>query len=274
MKRTIALLLSAALVLALCGCMSSKPATQPTVTTTAPTTTQPVTTAPTTVPETTVPDTTVPATTAAPETTAAPTTQPATTVPPTTVPPTTAAPTTVPPVTQPPAVQTPQFTPPAEGYALGSDVSDMVVTDLDGSSRTIAQILEEKDMVMLNFWFSTCYYCVEEFPYIEAAYQGYSESVAILALNPVGETADTVRAFWQQMGLTFTPGIDVRGVLADAFGVRGYPTTVFIDRDGIVCMIQVGGIPYQWVFEEAFSRFTAADYERKLYDGINDMLNS
>ncbi|MBQ2324731.1 MAG: redoxin domain-containing protein, partial [Clostridia bacterium] len=49
-------------------------------------------------------------------------------------------------------------------YGLGSVMHDFTVTDSEGNSYTLSEILKEKDMVMLNFWYTTCSYCVAEFP--------------------------------------------------------------------------------------------------------------
>ena len=50
------------------------------------------------------------------------------------------------------------------------------------------KMLEEKDMVLINFWYTTCTYCVAEFPFMEEAYQMYKDQVGIIAVDqdPVG----------------------------------------------------------------------------------------
>lgn len=60
--------------------------------------------------------------------------------------------------------------------------------------------------------------------------------------------------------------------IPDAFGVDGYPTTVIIDRYGVICMVESGGRPYTWYWEMLFEHFTASNYEQRiLYDGVYDL---
>jgi len=55
------------------------------------------------------------------------------------------------------------------------------------------------------------------------------------------ERAD-VRAYAEDMGMEFPILLDSQGAVADRYYVRGIPTTVFIDRDGIVRRIHAGAL--------------------------------
>lgn len=154
---------------------------------------------------------------------------------------------------------------------LGSQMPDFTIRDVDGAEYGLYELLEEKQMVMLNFWFIDCPYCVMEFPHMDAAYGQYADSVAILALNPFDGDAD-IRNFGAEEGLDFTLCGEDLG-MADAFGVRGYPTTVIIDRFGVVCLVQAGAVPYEEVFMKVFAHFTTDAYETKLFNSIMEIGN-
>ena len=47
-------------------------------------------------------------------------------------------------------------------YQLGDIMHDLTVTDQNGNEITLSKLLEEKQMVMLNFWYTTCSFCVKE----------------------------------------------------------------------------------------------------------------
>lgn len=151
---------------------------------------------------------------------------------------------------------------------LGSQMPDFTISDALGNSYTLYELLEEKQMVMLNFWFIDCPYCVMEFPSIQAAYSQYSDQIAILAVNPV-DTAPQIVGFCQEYGLTFTMCQDGPG-LSEAFGIKGYPTTVIVDRYGVVCLVQAGAVPYEEVFLNVFAHFTAENYETKRFYSIQE----
>lgn len=63
-------------------------------------------------------------------------------------------------------------------YQLGDIIHNYGI-----GSQTFADILKEKDAIVLNFWFTTCKYCIEEFPDMEASYAKYKDKVALFALN-------------------------------------------------------------------------------------------
>ncbi len=189
------------------------------------------------------------------------TTQPATTAAPTTVAPTTVPPTTVPPTTVPPTTTVPVETFERKSLKLGSQMPDFTVVDSQGNTHTLYELLEENKMVLLNFWFIDCPYCVMEFPYLQNTYEQYQDSTVVLALTPYDELED-IETFRQTNELTFAMCEDNQRLDA-AFGVTGYPTTVVIDRYGVVCLIHVGAVTQEVIFSKIFSHFTADDYESK-----------
>ena len=78
---------------------------------------------------------------------------------------------------------------------LGDIMYDFTVTTPDGEKIVLSDLLKEKKMVLLNFWYTSCSWCVTEFPFMEEAYQMYKDDVAIVAVDPLGETDDAIKAF-------------------------------------------------------------------------------
>lgn len=154
--------------------------------------------------------------------------------------------------------------------AAGDVMFDFTVTDTEGKEYTLSKLLEEKDAVVLNFWFAGCGPCKVEFPGLQRAYETHSENIALLALNPTDETQETVTAFKTENGLTF-PVIKCDPAWAQALNVQGYPTTVVIDRYGIVSMVHVGSVVAEGVFEGVFSYFSAEDYKPGVVTDIIDL---
>jgi peroxiredoxin len=50
----------------------------------------------------------------------------------------------------------------------------------------------------------------------------------------IGEGQGIVQAFAQEQGLTFPILLDENGGVAQGYRVRGVPTSLFIDREGII----------------------------------------
>jgi cytochrome c biogenesis protein CcmG/thiol:disulfide interchange protein DsbE len=98
-------------------------------------------------------------------------------------------------------------------------------------------------VVYLDFWASWCAPCRQSFPWMESMRKAYdTQGLTVLAINVDHDRADADR-FLQQ----FHPGFDVRfdpqGVWAEQYKVSGMPTSIIIDRHGIVSFKHVGFWP-------------------------------
>lgn len=153
---------------------------------------------------------------------------------------------------------------------LGGTMPEMTFNTAHGETLTLSGLLEERQLVVLNFWYEDCPWCVREFPVMEVAYQNYREDVQIVALNPV-DGAEAVKAYREKHGMSVTMAACSQS-LARSCGVSSYPTSIFIDRDGVVCLIQIGAILSAEDWRTLFDAFTGDDYERKIYPSVEELL--
>lgn len=157
-----------------------------------------------------------------------------------------------------------------EGFSLGKKMPDLTVTTSDGREMNVSQLLQEKELVVLNFWFENCIWCQKEFPAMELGYQQYKDHVEILAVNPL-DGGENISAFAESSSYSF-PMASCSRDLALAFGIGGYPTSVFIDREGRISLIHAGAITDSNVFYQVFKHYTAEDYVSKSYVSIAEIL--
>ena len=137
---------------------------------------------------------------------------------------------------------------------------------------TLSEALKDKKAVLINFWYTTCSWCVTEFPYMQKAYENYADDVAIIALDPYSDdTLAAIKTFQSEMGLTFNVAQDLLG-LANAFGVTGYPTSVMVDRYGVITLIESGAITSERAFNLLFDYYTADDYQQKIISNVNEIV--
>ena len=155
---------------------------------------------------------------------------------------------------------------------LGNVMYDFTVTTHAGKTVTLSELLQEKEMVMLNFWYTTCTWCLEEFPYMEEAYQMYKDKIEIVALNPY-EGDPAIKSFQESNKLSF-PMASCNPGWANAFGITGYPTSIVIDRYGVICLIESGGITSLRPFTSIFDYFTGDDYKQKICTDLNDLVTA
>ena len=155
---------------------------------------------------------------------------------------------------------------------LGDIMYDFSVTTPAGGTVTLSEMLQEKEMVLLNFWYTTCTYCVQEFPFMEQVYQEYQEKVGIIALNPLEQDA-AVASFQSQYGLSF-PMAACPSTWSATFGVSGYPTSVVVDRYGVICLVEAGGILSRRPFTAMFDHFTGDDYQQRLVTSLSELITN
>ena len=170
-----------------------------------------------------------------------------------------------------------------DSYELGDVMYDFTLTDIDGVEHKLSEMLKTKKMVMLNFWYVGCGNCAQEFPYINESYESFKDKIEILAINDrYDESIADVEGYSEylqyygyldkesdeklNMPLVKIGGIDGPDVNLSyaSFGASGWPTTVIIDRYGVVCMIEVGRVLGTSKWDNIFYHFTADDYEQKL----------
>lgn len=154
---------------------------------------------------------------------------------------------------------------------LGDVMYDFTVMKPDGTEIKLSEVLKTKKLVVLNFWYTTCSWCLEEFPLMQELYKDYSDDIEIIALNPM-EDNNAVDSFQKQYGYTF-PMAACPASWANTFSVQGYPTSIFIDQYGVICVVESGAITSKRPWVCAFDHFTADDYKQKLCkNGIGDLV--
>ncbi len=158
-------------------------------------------------------------------------------------------------------------------FQLGDVMCDLTITDVNGKTHQLSQLLEEKDAVMLNFWFLTCTPCRQEFPFLQEAYAEYSDKVEVLALNPIDADEQAIRDYVKEMKLTM-PFAACDAELEKAMKVISYPTTIMIDRYGVISLVHTGSITSAQTFKDIFAHFTAEDYQQGVVKDMEDILTS
>ncbi len=151
-----------------------------------------------------------------------------------------------------------------DSYAPGNIMRDFTFTDVDGRSHTLSTLLQTKKAVVLNFFFTSCGPCNGEFPHLQSAYasrKATSNDIEVLGIctTSMGDTDASVISKRDEHGLTFPVGLDRLG-LCTAFGIGNYPTTIVIDRYGMIAARETGGQPSTPYWAQMFSSFASSGY--------------
>ena len=155
-------------------------------------------------------------------------------------------------------------------YSKFDYMSNFTVLDIEGGEYTLYDMLAEKKAVVLNYWFYNCGYCTLEFPYLNEAYNSNKDKVALLAINDC-DPISKVQAYESDKGITLDfPLVRADGnsdVALGRFNIVSYPTTVIIDRFGMISYIHSGAIDSVSEWQEIFDYYTSDDYNGMPYNG-------
>ncbi len=126
---------------------------------------------------------------------------------------------------------------PREGFSAPDFTLDL----LDGGQLRLSDLRGQS--VMINLWASWCPPCRAEMPAIEKVYQAYKDrGLVVLAVNTTFQDNEAAAAaFVREFGLTFLIPLDRDGSVSQRYQLRGLPSTFFVDRNGIIRSVVIGG---------------------------------
>ena len=113
-------------------------------------------------------------------------------------------------------------------------VPELDGVSVEGSALSLAQ--KRGEPVLVYFWADWCSACKLQQPVVDGLIQGHQ--VITVAAHSGDEQA--VAEALRTRGLSWPTIADRDGRLADAFGVKAFPTSFFIDREGRISSAEVG----------------------------------
>lgn len=116
--------------------------------------------------------------------------------------------------------------------SVDSTAPDFTVLDDNGNEVKLSDYFGKP--IILNFWASWCYYCKEEMPDFNTAYND-NPDIQFFMVNVTDgnqETLTSAKKFIEDAGYDFPVFYDTELTAAAAYGAMGLPMTFFIDKDG------------------------------------------
>ncbi len=124
------------------------------------------------------------------------------------------------------------------GAGPGTSTPDLKLTTEAGTTVRLADL--KGSVVLVDFWASWCIPCRTSFPAIDALQKELRDrGLAVVAVS-VDEHRRDADLFLGQRSHTMTVAFDPRGVAAEAFDLKGMPSTVLIERHGVIRYTHMG----------------------------------
>ncbi|MGD0475259.1 MAG: TlpA disulfide reductase family protein [Candidatus Velthaea sp.] len=122
---------------------------------------------------------------------------------------------------------------------VGKPAPAFVLEDLSGAPVSSASLHGKP--LYINVFASWCPPCRVELPAIVRGYSRFKAKVAFLGVDEQ-EPAEKIQPFRRAMGIRYPIAID-QGQMEASYRAHSVPTSVFIDRRGIVRALYRGPIP-------------------------------
>jgi len=122
---------------------------------------------------------------------------------------------------------------------LDSEAPDFTLPDINGTMHSLSSYRGKKNVVVI-FWSPNCGHCMRELPQVQNFYlsRRMDDNFEVLAITR-GDKEQVKNTVRDKM-FTFPVLLDDDGSTMDKYGIRGVPSTYFIDEDGFVVEILVG----------------------------------
>ncbi len=121
---------------------------------------------------------------------------------------------------------------------IGAQAPDFALRDLEGNEVRLSDYRGRT--VLLTFWATWCGPCRLEMPAFEERYlELKDDGFTVLGLN-YDEPVEDVSGFRDELGLSFPLLLDPGGSVQRLYRIRGYPSSIFVDPQGVVRVVHIG----------------------------------
>ncbi len=129
----------------------------------------------------------------------------------------------------------------ATGLQLGQVAPDFAAKDLDGNVIVLSSL--NKGPVILRFFETNCRFCKADTPIFTDFYRKNQEKgVKVLYIGSFYENEKSLRSFAEELATDFPVLLDDGAKLANLFGIRAYPQTLFLGPDRKILGGILGGV--------------------------------
>jgi thiol-disulfide isomerase/thioredoxin len=115
------------------------------------------------------------------------------------------------------------------------------LTSIDGEQYKLSEL--KGKIIMLNFWFIDCSSCVDQIPLLNQLAEEYKEEDFLL-LSFSTDDKEIISNVKKSHELKYVVFENSRDLIQETFHIPyGYPTNIFLDKEGKIIDLKLGGDP-------------------------------
>ena len=124
------------------------------------------------------------------------------------------------------------------GVKVGQTLAPFALDRLDGTKVSVGQ---SGKVTVLNFWTTWCPPCRDEMPELEKFAKNNQQKVDFYAIN-IQESAEKISDFMDKNKFTMPVLLDTDGAVGKKFQITAIPTTIIVNKHGVVKYRKSGGM--------------------------------
>jgi peroxiredoxin len=129
----------------------------------------------------------------------------------------------------------------ASTVKVSEQAPDFTLKTLNGPNLRLEEYRGQ--VVLINFWASWCGPCRQEMPILDRLHQRYEDTgFAVLGVNVEGDPKPAQKIV-DKTNVTFPVLIDEGQAVSELYELEAMPSTVVVDRDGVVRYVHRGYKP-------------------------------
>ena len=119
--------------------------------------------------------------------------------------------------------------------------TDFTLDNLEGAEVTLSELDSPSDVIVLNFWFTTCPPCRAEIPELSEFADAHPDIPLYGVSTDLNLRPAQLKAASKRLGIRYPVLHDVRAQVSRRYGVNQFPTTLVI-RDMQIVQARVGAV--------------------------------
>lgn len=144
----------------------------------------------------------------------------------------------------------------------GKSAPDVSLPDLTGDTISLKDIVEENQLVLIDFWASWCGPCIAEFPKLKKLYSEFKDQGFKIISVSIDETFDEWEEASTGQNLPWIIVADIGGFSQNTpkvYGVHFVPKKFLVDNKGVITKLDFGSHQLRDFLEAKFGSIDSDD---------------